>query len=256
MFWSMLRSADNRYRTYFEPLHGQLLEMVDDDRIVPYDPTHAGVRDKFAEYRDLDRQALGTLWRPWFSEERFLLERDDEAPDLEAYLRFLIDSSSLCPVIKFTRATFRVRWLRERFPEARIVHLVREPRAIWASMWRQDREAAALFIPHSEAMSRDIGLDLPADPYSSFYALMLLADELCKDVVDDRWAYEAAVSDYTAWSNHHLIERGLLEAVPPLTVRDDPNNARGPHESRWYDDQEEYVRSVVGHSVERFVRAP
>lgn len=253
MFWSMLRSASDRYRAYYEPFHEGLLAMVDDEGVVPDDPSHVPVQDKFAEFRSLDRQTLGSLWRPWFGRERFLLERRDEAPDMEAYVRFLVDSTPLRPVIKFTRATFRVKWLRETFPDATIIQLSRKPRAIWASMWKQDQQISASFIPYTQTILQDLGLDIPGDPYRLFYAAMLLADEMCEEVVDDRWEYEAAVTDYTNWSTHHLIEAGLLQAIPSISMRSNLIGAEGPHESAWYDDQEQVVRSIVGSSVQRFL---
>jgi len=255
MFWSMLRSTRERYWGYYEPLHDALLAMVDDPAVVPRDTTHGGVEDKFREFRFLDRSTLGALWQRWFSQERFLLEREDEAADMEAYLRFLVDSAPFRPVFKFTRATFRVGWLRQKFPDAYIVQLSRKPRDIWTSMWRQDTESSALFIPHSEAMVRDIGLELPGDPYLGFHALMLLADELCQEVVDDRWEYDEAVTGLDMWSTRHLIEPGLLETIPSIAVRSDSIGATGPHDDDWYDDQEQVVRSIVGDSVKQFVKS-
>ncbi len=256
MFWSLFRAAGDRYRAYCEPFHEHLLPMVDNKGLVPNDPTHRDVDDVFAEFRNLDRDALGTLWQPWYSRERFLLEPDDEAPDMEAYLRFLIDSSPRRPVLKFTRATFRVEWLRRRFPGATIIQLVRRPRDIWTSMWGRGRdlegEPFGSFLAYTELMAQDIGIELPGDAYRTFYALMLLADEVSEKVVDDRWVYEEAVGDFTVWGTRHLVGTGLMGAIPPVTMRADSIGAEG-HGDDWYDAQEEIVRSLVGESVKRFL---
>lgn len=256
MFWNTFRSENDQYRAYCEPFHEHLLAMVDDKDLVPKDPTHTGIEDVFAEYRSLDRDALGNLWRPWFGRERFLLAPDDEAADMDAYLRFLIDSTPQRPVLKFTRATFRVEWLREKFPGATIVHLERRPRDIWTSMWGRDWGVEGgpfgSFIAYSESMANDIGLDLPGDPYRTFYALMILGNEMSEGVMDDSWAYEEAVRDFTSWSTCHLIETGLMESIPPIPVRMDVIGAE-IHESNWFDDQEEAVRSLVGNSVKSFL---
>jgi hypothetical protein len=256
MFWSMLRSDTDGYRAYYEPFHQDLLAMVDDGGIVPNDPSHFPVGDKFAEFRTLDRQTLGTLWRPWFGRRRFLLDREDDAPDMEAYLRFLIDSTPLRPAMKFTRATFRVKWLRQTFPDAIIVQLAREPRSIWTSMWRQDREISAAFFPYTQVIVEDLALDIPGDPYRVFYAAMLLADEMCEEVVDDRWEYETAVSDYANWGTRHLVESGLLHEVPPIAMRGNSTDMEGPYDAGWYDEQERIVRSIVGDSVQRYLSRP
>jgi hypothetical protein len=256
MFWSMFRTASDRYRAYCEPFHEHLLSIVDDKDLVDEDPTHTGINDVFAEYRSLDRDALGNVWRPWYGRERFLLKRGDEADGMEAYLRFLIDSSPQRSVMKFTRATFRVEWFREKFPGATIVRLVRRPRDVWRSMWGRDwgvgGEPFGSFIRYSKSMAEDIGLDLPGDPYRTFYALMILGDEMSEKMVDDSWAYEEAVSDFTSWSTRHLIETGLMEAIPPIPVRTDSIGAQ-IHEGSWFDDQEEAVRSLVGNSVKSFL---
>ena len=256
MFWSMFRTASDRYSAYCEPFHEHLVSMVDDKDLVPMDPTHTGIEDVFAEYRSLDRKALGQVWRPWFGRERFLLGRDDEAADMEEYLRFLIDSTPRRAVLKFTRATFRVEWLRAKFPGATIVHLVRRPRDIWTSMWGRDRgpdgEPFGSFIQYTRLIAEDIGLDLPGYPYRTFYALMMLGDEMGEKAMNDRWAYEEAVRDFTSWSTRHLIETGLMDVVPPIPVR---TNDIGDevHESSWFDDQEEAVRSHIGNSVKSFL---
>lgn len=256
MLWSLFRTASDRYRAYGEPFHEHLLPMVDNKGLVPNDPTHQDVDDVFAEFRDLDREALGHAVATLYSRERFLLEQDDEAPDMEAYLRFLIDSSPQRPILKFTRATFRVEWLRRRFPGATIIQLVRRPRDIWTSMWGRGRdlegEPFGSFLAYTELMAQDIGLDLPGDSYRTFYAVMLLADELSEKVADDRLVYEEAVGDFTAWGTRHLVGTGLMEAIPPITMRVDSIGAEG-HGDDWYDAQEEAVRSLVGDSVKRFL---
>ena len=50
----------------------------------------------------------------------------------------------------------------------------------------------------------------------------------------------------------HLIGTGLMEAVPPISVRTDSIGAES-HEGNWFDDQEEAVRSIVGNSVKSFM---
>jgi hypothetical protein len=104
-------------------------------------------------------------------------------------------------------------------------------------------------------MVRDIGLELPGDPYLGFHALMLLADELCREVVNDRWEYDEAVTGLDVWSTRHLIEPGLLETIPSIAVRSDSIGAKGPHDDDWYDDQEQVVSSIVGDSVKQFVES-
>ena len=123
---------------------------------------------------------------------------------------------------------------------------------MWGKDWGLEGGPLGSFIPYTKAMAEDVGLHLPGDPYRTFYALILLGDEMSEEVMDDSWAYEEAVRDFTSWSTRHLIETGLMEAIPQIPVRTDFIGAE-VHEGNWFDDQEEAVRSLVGNSVKSFL---
>jgi Sulfotransferase family len=257
MFWNLLRARSGEFTSYCEPFHESFLHFVDDPALVPLDGTHSGIADVFFEYRSLDRSTLGSLWRPWFAHERFLLREGDPAPDMKDFVEFLVSSSDRRVVIKFTRASFRIRWLRKQFPSATIIQLVRRPRDMWTSMWGRGRgfrgERYGAFTEYSDMMARDIGLDVPGDPYGTFYALTRLADECAAEVADDRWEYESAVLDFPKWALQHLTAKGLTREIPSVLLRTNSLGAEG-HPSDWYDAQEERTNNLVGPSVLQYLQ--
>jgi hypothetical protein len=256
MFWNLLRARPEQFTAYCEPFHESLLHLVDDPALIPPDRTHTDVDDPFIEYRSLDRSTLGSLWRPWFGRERFLLLADDPAPEMREFIDFLVDSSQRRVVIKFTRASFRIGWLRRQYPSGTIIQLARQPRDMWTSMWGRGRgfrgERYGTFMEYADMMARDIRLSVPGDPYRTFFALTRLADECAAGLVDDRWEYESAIDDFHDWAIRHLVETGLTPDVPSVLIRRDSRGAEGYSDS-WYDTEEAITNDLVGPSVLRYL---
>jgi len=252
MFWNLLRTSPEQFTSYCEPFHESLLDLTDNPAIIPSDNTHSNIDDPFVEYRSLDRSTLGALWRPWFGQQRFFLRDDDPAPDMREYIDFLVASSESRVVIKFTRASFRIGWLRTHYPSATIIQVARRPRDIWTSMWGRGRglrgERFGAFFEYTDMIERDIGLSVPGDPYRTFFALTKLADECAAAVADDRWDYESAVGDFRTWALHHLVDTGLTRAVPSVPIRTDSLGAEG-HSDAWYDEQEATTNALLGPSA-------
>jgi hypothetical protein len=256
MFWNFLRTCPERFTAYCEPLHESLLDLVDNPALMPRDRTHSDVEDVFLEYRSLDRSTLGSLWRPWFGREQFLLQTDDPAPEMREFIDFLVDSSQRRVVIKFTRASFRIGWLRAQYPSATIIQLARRPRDMWTSMWGRGRglrgERHGTFMEYAHMMARDMRLSVPGDPYRTFFALTRLADECAAGAADDRWDYESAVHDFHSWSLHHLVETGLTPDVPSVLIRTNSLGAEG-HPDTWYDAEEAITDNFIGPSALRYL---
>jgi hypothetical protein len=261
-----------RYTCFCEPLHEHLLAFVDDPDLVRVDPSHIEVTDYFTEYRTLDRTLLGEHWQPWYSQARFFLGRDDDAPDLAAYLDFLVPVAGAnaprgTAAIKFTRMDLRARWLRARFPRARIIHVVRQPRDLWLSTLGFSRHEAGdletasqieptvgrgAFVTYARRQIDEIGLSLPGPFYRSFYALSRLSAELVGPVADDVWVYEEIVEDFDRWATVHLYRTDLVDERPHLQVRPGVR-APAPELGRWFDDQESAADQIVGPSVATYL---
>ena len=133
MLWNLFRHVSG-LKCYYEPCHDNLVAHVMGD--TPVQENHRGVTSYWDEYRPL-MDDLPAVHKNEFGVCGLFLEASDRRPELENYLRFLIDRSRPSrPVLQFNRVDFRLPWLKARFPEARIVHLFRDPRDQWRSMTR------------------------------------------------------------------------------------------------------------------------
>jgi hypothetical protein len=94
----------------------------------------------FDEYRPfLQESARGVAgYRKHFSIDRFASVPDAEFPALQAYLRNLCERTverRSVPVFKFCRSSGRLPWLKEAFPQAMHVGVMRNPASQFASGW-------------------------------------------------------------------------------------------------------------------------
>jgi hypothetical protein len=145
--WIWARFRENpAVRAFYEPLHEELATISRAD-IAQFRPGswksgHTGTAAYFAEYEPLlNRRGRGVAgYRRAFAFENFFLPPEAENPALEAYLRMLLASAHAegrMPVLKFCRSLGRAAWLRQRFPEAAHVTVLRDPGAQWQSARQQ-----------------------------------------------------------------------------------------------------------------------
>lgn len=119
----------SQYCAYYEPLHPGLLASI--QHISPKQK-HKGVDNYWQEYLRLNE--LPQHYSPTFGFERLTLQENEQHQALENYLHYLIqhnDNKSVA--IKFNRVDFRLGWLKQRFPTAKIIHIERNIRDSWKS---------------------------------------------------------------------------------------------------------------------------
>lgn len=140
--------------SYYEPLHPELPGLV----------RAAGERrgpkhELFTEYLGPGAPAL-EYFRTDLAYRHACLTAEADAPPLAAYLDALAASGSRV-FLQFNRAFWIAPWLARRYPRARFVHLVRDPRSVvWSQLRRhpehrsvaldgarEDRLPEALFSP-------------------------------------------------------------------------------------------------------------
>lgn len=115
--WKLL-SADLAFEvSYCEPLHPRL-----DQEMLTWD-----------HYKNYQQQTdlIRKYWSPDYSSHRLLLGSDDSYPQMADYLRRLLAPHSLA---KFVRLTLRLGWFARIFPDAFVINIVRDPRAVCFSM--------------------------------------------------------------------------------------------------------------------------
>jgi hypothetical protein len=80
-------------------------------------------------------------------------------PALERFIELMIERAPGRAVLQFNRVDLRLPWLRARFPQAKILHLYRNPRDQWAST-----------LPKSGPDMRSLRID-SFQPFDGFYLL-------------------------------------------------------------------------------------
>jgi hypothetical protein len=141
--WSRLRELDS-VTGFYEPLSNVLADLSLADVSASRPTLTSGhpplAAPYFDEYRPfLQDGARGVAgYRRRFSLDRFASVPDAEFPALRAYLSNLCERTveqGRVPVFKFCRSSGRLPWLKEAFPHAMHVGVLRNPASQFASGW-------------------------------------------------------------------------------------------------------------------------
>jgi MoaA/NifB/PqqE/SkfB family radical SAM enzyme len=217
LLWNIFRNLDNCI-AYYEPLNELLPTHL--IRNFPVSRDHRGVDAYWDEYNPIQEKVLHEH-RAEFALKKLVLEAKDEYPELEKYLRLLLQSSGAkIPVLGFCRVDFRLPWLKNKFPGAKIVHIYRNPRDQWTSMvknlpadqqQRADVNTSYDLVAWSLAMAKEFPF-LTGDFVKSSYHRHYLLWRLSKRVAD---RYADWSMDYTEQLCVQPAETiaGMLDAV-------------------------------------------
>ncbi|MBI4881639.1 MAG: sulfotransferase [Planctomycetes bacterium] len=137
--------ADGRCRGYYEPLAKAQKQARGGGSRVREDDFFAALRaarDRFLARHPLADPSVLNYGAPRAAR----LELEEELPEeVLAYLRFLLSEGEHC-VLKFVRAFRKVSALARLSDEARLLHIVRDPRAVASSfLFGKGRKHAAAF---------------------------------------------------------------------------------------------------------------
>jgi sulfotransferase family protein len=135
LLFTLFRKTGEYYSLY-EPLHEKLLEYL----IWPlreYEH-HFFVSNYFSEYKGF--RQIPELFNPEWGNSGLVLPATAEAPELYRYLSYVIGTAfgrAERVMLKENRFTFRLGWLRATFPQAKVVHIYRDPVRQWNSVLRR-----------------------------------------------------------------------------------------------------------------------
>lgn len=129
LLWNLFRHVDG-CTSYYEPLNERRWfdPAARGDRM---DRTHVGAEEYWREYEGLSH--LSRYYDERWTGRDLFMDRESYAPALRDYVGALIEAAPGRAVLQFNRVDFRLTWLRQQFPDARIVHLYRHPRDQWCS---------------------------------------------------------------------------------------------------------------------------
>jgi hypothetical protein len=126
----------NEFCCLFEPLHQNLPEfLIWSPRVYEH---HFFVEDYFWEYKGFTK--IPALHKRRWGLKKFCLSPEEKENDLYRYLSYLVGTAfgrHAKVVLKFNRATFRLGWLRAKFPQAKIVNIYRNREDQWNSIVRR-----------------------------------------------------------------------------------------------------------------------
>jgi hypothetical protein len=154
------------------------------------DNTHRGVEDYSAEYDGLED--LGDLYKEDWIRQQLLMTQDVWAPEMKSYIETLVKHAKGRPILQFNRIDFRLPWLKANFPNAKIIHLFRNPRDQWCS-----------FLTDKQLMNKN---DVSQTYKDAFYL-----DVWCKDlaqhfpVLDERHTPHPYQRFYYLWKLSYLF---------------------------------------------------
>jgi hypothetical protein len=242
LLFTLFRKTHEYYCLY-EPLHPLLREyLIWPLRVYEH---HYFVKNYFDEYAGFDR--VGELFDPRWATQNLYLEAGDPAEDLYQYIKYLIETASVRQkkvLLKFNRMSFRLPWLRARFPEAKIVHIYRDKESQWKSIVARGqehlgREDVGQYSAHFRGFNiADWGEDLKTafpelaaeqsktgfERFSKLYDRSLAAHRLHTDVSIE---YRALCKDFEAQCSRVFEAVGCaadINQLKPLIVQ--PENQR------------------------------
>lgn len=129
VFWNLFRQMEG-FTAYYEPFNERQW-FNPDIRGRGVDKTHKGVDTYWDEYDGLEE--LEKYYDEDWIRQDLLLSEESWQPKMKKYIEKLIENTKGRPVLQFNRIDFRLPWIKKNFPNAKLVHLYRNPRDQWCS---------------------------------------------------------------------------------------------------------------------------
>jgi hypothetical protein len=140
VLWNMFRQ-DPKHTAYYEPFNERKW-FAQNERGENVDSTHLGVKDYWAEFNNMED--LDDLYELNWINRQLHMDEASWNPKMKEFICQLVERAPGRPILQFNRIDFRLPWLRHHFPNAKFLHLFRNPRDQWLS-----------FLPDKKLMNKD-----------------------------------------------------------------------------------------------------
>jgi hypothetical protein len=208
LLWNLFRQIDS-CTSFYEPFNERQW-FNPSIRGSKVDDTHRGVNDYWAEYEQMEE--LRNLYNEDWIREALLMTEASWSPLMKSFIEKLIELSPKRPVLQFNRIDFRLPWIKHHFPNAKILHLHRNPRDQWCSfltdsaLMNKDKvESTYHDAFYLDVWCTDLAKHYPfldpritKHPYQRFYLLWKLSYLFGQKYADYSFSYDQLISDPTA----------------------------------------------------------
>ena len=171
------------------------------------DDSHRGVYDYWSEYNGM--QELIDLYDERWINENLLMTKKSWDPSMKSFLERMIELSPKRPALQFNRIDLRLPWLKHQFPNAKFLHLYRNPRDQWCSfltnpelMNKDDVQTTYQDAFYLDVWCNDLSKYYPflsklntEHPYQRFYYLWKLSYLFGLEYCDHNISFEQLMSD-------------------------------------------------------------
>lgn len=229
LLWNLFRNIPG-VTSYYEPLNER--RWFDPSaRGQGVDKTHLGVDEYWTEYRELAE--LGRYYSEDWTRRQLCMPASAWNPALERFIELMIERAPGRAVLQFNRVDLRLPWLRARFPQAKILHLYRNPRDQWAStLPKSGPDMRSLRIDNFQPFDgfyllewgRDLRhcfpfltLDPAAHPYELFYQIWKLSYAYGRTHAHTSIGYESLVNNPQGVIRE-LVKEYSLENADPVAL--------------------------------------
>ena len=211
LLWNLFRNIEG-CTSYYEPFNER--KWFDEEtRGNHVDKTHVGVDDYWHEYKELSD--LSKFYDEKWIHKQIYMDEKSYNPNMEHFIDCIIENTKGTPVMQFNRIDLRLPWIKKHYPKAKIIHLYRNPRDVWASFLTNKKVMTASNIEstYEDAFYLDVWCEDLADfypfldpavtrhPYQRFYYLWKLSY-----LFGTEWADHSVSFEDLAYSPHDCIQ--------------------------------------------------
>jgi len=129
LLWNIFRQIES-VTAYYEPFNERRW-FDPHNRGNHTDLTHMGVKNYWAEYEGIEQ--LSQVYDLHWIDRHLYMSPYSWKPGMKRYIDLLIAHATGLPVLQFNRIDFRLPWVKANYPNAKIIHIYRNPRDQWCS---------------------------------------------------------------------------------------------------------------------------